>query len=306
MNMVNVHMKKVQLPNGESLGYREREGGDEVVLLLHGNMTSSKHWDLVLEKMDEKYKVYALDLRGFGASTYLNPVETIGDFAKDVHQFVEALNLREFAIVGWSTGGAVAMEFCARFPDFCNRLLLLASASTRGYPFFATGENGLPDLSNRLETIEEVRRDPGKTIPIQQAYDEGNEALLQAVWNSLIYTHNQPSESLYQAYTEDMMTQRNLAEVYQALNIFNMSHHHNGLVEGNGMVDDLNVPVLVMRGDRDQVITARMNEELLEDLGDRATYVSLPNCGHSPLIDDLGLLVATMEQFLEKKERQRQ
>ena len=29
-------------------------------------MTSSKHWDLVLENMDAEYKLYALDLRGFG------------------------------------------------------------------------------------------------------------------------------------------------------------------------------------------------------------------------------------------------
>ncbi|QST00279.1 alpha/beta hydrolase [Pontibacillus sp. ALD_SL1] len=304
--VVNVHMKKVQLQNGESLGYRERVGGDEVVLLLHGNMTSSKHWDLVLEKIDEKYKVYALDLRGFGTSTYLNPIGTIGDFAEDVKLFVDALGLSDFACVGWSTGGAVAMEFCARYPHYCNRLLLLASASTRGYPFFATGENGLPDPSKRLGTIEEIRRDPGKTIPIQQAYDEENVPLLRAIWKSLIYTHNQPNEELYQAYTEDMMTQRNLAEVYQSLNLFNISHHHNGLVEGNGSVDQIDIPVLVMRGERDLVITERMNEELLEDLGDRATYVPLPDCGHSPIIDNLDLLVQTMEQFLEEKERQRQ
>lgn len=303
---MKVHMKKIQLQNGESLGYREREGGDEVVLLLHGNMTSSKHWDLVLEEMDEKYKVYALDLRGFGMSTYLKPIREIGDFAEDVKLFVDALGLRDFACVGWSTGGAVAMDFCARSPHYCNRLLLLASASTRGYPFFGTGENGLPDPSKRLETIEEVRKDAGKTIPIQQAYDEGNKALLQAVWNTLIYTHNKPSEELYEAYTEDMMTQRNLAEVYQALNLFNISTHHNGLVMGNGNVNRIDIPVLVMQGDRDQVITERMNEELVEDLGDRATSISLTDCGHSPMIDNLDLLVQTMEQFLEEKERQHQ
>ena len=33
----------VQLANGESIAYRKREGGTNPLLLIHGNMTSSKH-----------------------------------------------------------------------------------------------------------------------------------------------------------------------------------------------------------------------------------------------------------------------
>ena len=48
----------------------KREGGEKIVILVHGNMTSSKHWDVLIESLDPKYKVYALDLRGFGESSY--------------------------------------------------------------------------------------------------------------------------------------------------------------------------------------------------------------------------------------------
>jgi len=47
------------------------------------------------------------------------------------------------------------------------------------------------------------------------------------------------------------------------------------------------------------VITEEMNVELLQDLGKIAQFVSLKDCGHSPLVDDLAQLTAEIEAFLE-------
>jgi pimeloyl-ACP methyl ester carboxylesterase len=294
--MVNVTLKKVELPNGETLAYRERDGGETKVLLIHGNMTSSKHWDLVLEHMDEKYKLYAVDLRGFGASTYNNLIMSIKDFSADVKLFVDEIGLKDFAVVGWSTGGAVAMQFAADFQGYCNKIILLESESTRGYPF--DGKINEQDEIRRLTLHEEIKQDILKTIPVQTAYDTNNTELLKLIWNSVIYTHKQPCQEHYDEYVQDMRTQRNLAEVHHSNNTFNISHHSNGLVNGNGKVDDIDVPVLVLYGDRDLVVTKDMTQEILEDLGDKATYVELKNCGHSPLIDDLPQLLNAMTEFI--------
>ncbi|WP_040347340.1 alpha/beta fold hydrolase [Neobacillus bataviensis] len=296
--MANVAMKEVHLPNGEALTYREREGGEVKVLLIHGNMTSSKHWDLVLDNMDAKYKLYAVDLRGFGGSSYNNLVMSIKDFSDDVKQFVDEIDLKDFAIVGWSTGGAVAMQFAADYPGYCNKLVLLASESTRGYPF--DGKINETDVPRRFSLHEEVKQDLIRTIPVQTAYDTNNVELLKLIWNAVIYTHNQPAPELYDDYVQDMRTQRNLAEIHHANNTFNISRHHNGLVDGNGKVELIDVPVLVLQGDRDMVILKEMTKELVEDLGEKAKFVELKNCGHSPLVDDLPQLLKAMTQFLEE------
>ncbi|WP_374049607.1 alpha/beta fold hydrolase [Neobacillus sp. OS1-2] len=296
--MGKISMKEVLLPNGETLAYREREGGEVKVLLIHGNMTSSKHWDLVLDNMDAKYKLYAVDLRGFGGSSYNNLVMSMKDFSDDVKQFVDEIDLRDFAFVGWSTGGAVAMQFVVDYPGYCNKLVLLASESTRGYPF--DGKINEQDVPRRFSLHEEIKQDLIRTIPVQTAYDTNNAELLKLIWNSVIYTQNQPAPELYDEYVQDMRTQRNLAEVHHANNIFNISHHHNGLVEGNGKVDLIDVPVLVLQGDRDMVIAKAMTQELVEDLGDKAVYIELKDCGHSPLVDDLPQLLKAMAQFLEE------
>ncbi|MFJ8064540.1 alpha/beta fold hydrolase [Psychrobacillus sp. NPDC096426] len=297
-------LPKVQLENGEKIAYRERPGGKEVIVLVHGNMTSSMHWDVLIEKLDAKYKVYAIDLRGFGESTYNTRVQGIKGFSNDLKGFVDALELKHFHLIGWSTGGAVCMQFVADYPGYCEKLVLLASASTRGYPFFASNVDGSPNLAKRFQTIEEVESDLVKTIPMQGLYDMKNREGLKAVWNAVIYTHNQPKEEDYDAYVEDMLTQRNLADVYHALNTFNISAVHNKAANGTNQAKDITIPVLILRGDRDYVVTAEMTQEIVTDLGENATYIPLTNCGHSPLIDDLEQLTSRIENFISKENEQ--
>lgn len=291
-------MQKILLDNGETISYRERYGGEQVVVLVHGNMTSSQHWDVLIDALDPKYKLYALDLRGFGESSYHTRVQGIADFAADLRGFVDALGLETFHLVGWSTGGAICMQFVADNPGYCEKLVLLASASTRGYPFSGTKADGTPDLQTRLQSIEEVETDAGKTKAIQGLYDTQNREGLKGLWNALIYTHKQPDEKKYDEYVSDMLTQRNLADVYHSLNTFNISNVHNGLSQGTNQAKDVTIPVLILRGDRDYVVSEEMTQEIVEDLGENATYIPLTNTGHSPLIDDLPQLTQRIEEFL--------
>lgn len=290
-------MKKIQLSNGDELAYREREGGTKPIILIHGNMTSSKHWDLLIDVLDPSYKVYAVDLRGFGESTYHNRISSIRDFSNDVKEFVDALDLKDFTLVGWSTGGCVSMQFEIDHPGLCNKIVLVASGSTRGYPMYETKEDGMPNLEKRLQTLEEIERD-GKTIGVQHLYDTKNHDGLKEVWNAVIYTHNQPDEDKYKEYLDDMLTQRNLADVYHALNTFNISDVHNGVTEGTGEAKQIQIPVLVLYGDRDYVVVEDMTKEILEDLKHVAQFQRLENTGHSPLVDNLEQLKEHMEKFI--------
>jgi len=43
-----ITLKSIRIPNGETIGYRESGTGDKILLLVHGNMTSSKHWDVLM------------------------------------------------------------------------------------------------------------------------------------------------------------------------------------------------------------------------------------------------------------------
>lgn len=297
MKVMN-QLKAVQLPNGEKITYRKRPGGEKLVLFIHGNMTSSKHWDVLMEAFSEDFTIIAPDLRGFGGSTYNTRAEHVRDFSNDIKLFADALELKDFSLVGWSFGGTVCMQFCIDYPEYCEKIVLLASGSTRGYPHYKSNSDGTPDLSTRFTTKEEIEADAMKTIPMQALYDTRNTEGLKMIWNAAIYTHKQPEEEKYNEYVNDMLTQRNLADVYHALNTFNISHVDNAAAEGTGEVDKINIPVLNLYGDRDLVVTFSMTQEIIEDFGDKAKTVKLENCGHSPLVDDLQQLKTEIEKFL--------
>ena len=294
---MSVTLDTVALENGETLGYREREGGHIPVVLVHGNMTSSKHWDIVLESMAERHKLYALDMRGFGESTYNERIDSLGDFAGDLALFVDELGIETFHLWGWSTGGGVAMEYAATRPDRVDKLVLLAPCSTRGYPMYEKDEVGNP-TQTMLTTREEIERDPVQVAPVLQAHEQRDGATMRAIWNQLIYVNDRPEPERYEAYVEDMFTQRNLVDVDYALVHFNISSEHNGVTDGSGLAGDIEADTLVLRGEDDLVITETMLEETLTDLGETATFVELEGCGHSPLVDDREQLLAEVESFL--------
>jgi pimeloyl-ACP methyl ester carboxylesterase len=295
--MSNIALKSVQIANGETLGYREREGGDIVLLLVHGNMNSSKHWDLVLENADPRYKIYAVDQRGFGISTYNNRIDSLKDLSEDLKMFVDALGLKRFSLMGWSTGGGVVMQFAADYPEYVEKLILLASVSTRGYPFYAENEKGEPDLSRRLTTKAEMEA-LGRTQTINGAYAARDKETLRAIYNAVVYDRNQPSPEHYEEYLEDMMTQRNLADIYHALNTFNISAIDNPAAKGSRAAEKIQAPVLVLQGEHDLVVPVSMAHEIVEDIGANARLVMLEGCGHSALVDDLNQLLRRIDEFI--------
>lgn len=291
-------VRTVDIPNGETIGYRVREGGDVPVVLLHGNMTSSYHWDLVFEAMDDRFTLYAMDMRGFGASSYEEPIDSLHDFASDVEAFVDAVGLESFHLWGWSTGGGVAVSVAASLPGRVRSLVLMAPVSTRGYPIYVKDEAGQP-TDEVAATREEIANDPVQVVPMVAANETEDREAYRTVWDSLIYTHDPPDEERYEAYVDDMLTQRNLVDVFYALAHFNVSEAENAYGPGDGTASDVEAPALVLHGDRDHVITRGMVEEILEDLPD-TTFVELEDCGHSLPVDALDETVERVEGFLAK------
>ncbi|RDI50742.1 alpha/beta fold hydrolase [Nocardia mexicana] len=101
-----------ELPAG-TFAYRRWGGADPgrpVAVLLHGNADSSAAWARVGPVLAEGFTVYALDLRGHGASaTPPAGRYELDAAADDVRAFLDALELRSPLLVGHSWGAAIAL-----------------------------------------------------------------------------------------------------------------------------------------------------------------------------------------------------
>jgi pimeloyl-ACP methyl ester carboxylesterase len=295
--MENMELKSVVLSNGETLAYRIRSGGEEPLLLVHGNMSSSLFFDVLFETLDTRFQVIAVDLRGFGLSSYHRPIRHIEDFAEDLLLFVDAVGWSQFSILGWSTGGGAALQLGSMIPDRVRAIILLASMSTQGYPFYAAELDVVSSALRRLMTWDEIAAQERSRV-MQSAIERGDKDFLRAVFDAVVFTFAKPHVERYEAYLEEMLLQRNLIDVYHALNIFNMTDEPHECSPGTGALNRVSCPVLCVKGTGDLVISRQMTEELVHDLGERLTLVEGQGFGHAPQVDDSQWLSDQIAQFV--------
>lgn len=291
--MKNIELKYISLSNNETYSYRHYSGGENVIVLVHGNLASSKFYDELIYLLDDDYTVYAIDLRGFGGSTYNRPIDTLRDFAGDLKMFVDKLELRKFDLLGWSTGGAVCMYFCSSYGYLINRLFLVASAGVSGYHSYKIEPDGSKTL---LNSKKKMYNDKNKRALIK-ALNNKDKDYYKRLWDKGIYNINKPDEEIYNNHLEESMRQKNLIDVYYSLSKFNISDYYNGLSMGTEEMNNLNVPTMIIQGKDDLLVTVDEAKELKEAIGENAELVLLEQCGHSPMVDAPEILAKVIMEF---------
>lgn len=288
-------VKTLTLKNGETIAYREAGKGEKTLLLIHGNMSSSVHWQPLMEALENEYRLVAPDMRGFGDSSYHRPFDSLRELAEDMEDTVLHLGLRNFTAIGWSTGGGVVLEMAADMPERVNKAILLDSVPPTGYPMFKKDEKGQPILGQPLRTKEEIATDPVQVAPVLAAYASGNRDMLRAIWNAAIYNMNQPSPEDYELYLDAIFKQRNLVDIDYSLMTFNMTDSATLFSPGSGRLSKIECPVVLLHGEKDLVVPlawARMAMGQIE--GSR--MITFSDAGHSVLTDDLGLFADTVRK----------
>lgn len=291
-------MKKNITIGQETFAYLEwNDQASDVILLIHGNMSSGLHYAPVAPMFKAHARVLAPDLRGFGDSTYHTPIDHLDDFADDLVAFMDALNIDKAHLVGWSTGGGIALSLAARYPNRVNRVALIESASVKGYPIFKKDASYQPILTELYQSKEAMALDPVQVLPAQHAMEKGDVEFMRQVWTAAIYNVKVPAEEELSLNLSETLKQRNLIDVDWALMTFNLSHESNGVVEGSGLIDQLKAPILNIWSRQDYVIPEIMfkqNEALLPN----AKHLIYDDGSHSPITDFPERLAKDILDFL--------
>ncbi len=104
------------------------EGEGSPILILHGWGASIDTVRPIINILNNKYKVYALDLPGFGSSS--EPKEAIDSFqyAEIVREFLKEMNIEKATFIGHSFGGKLSIILSSKYPDIFDKLVLIDSA----------------------------------------------------------------------------------------------------------------------------------------------------------------------------------
>jgi pimeloyl-ACP methyl ester carboxylesterase len=144
--------------NGIRLHYLEWGGPDfETLLFLHGFMGHAHVWDNVAPTFAERYRVMALDQRGHGESEWPKEASyTLYDHYADLCGFVEALELKDFNLIGHSMGGRNALFYVACSPTQRVKRLILVDARPGNNPEASKALRDLVlSLPVRIHSVQE-------------------------------------------------------------------------------------------------------------------------------------------------------
>lgn len=274
----------IQLKN-EKLAYVEFESDKDVMVLIHGNMSSSLHFTPLFEELKKAYHLIALDLRGFGDSTYNHRFDSLHELAEDIKEFFDCKGIQKAHLVGWSTGTGIALDFAATYPEHVLSLFSIEGVGHRGYPIYKKDEQGQQLIGEVYKSKEEMAKDPVQVANMQAVFETNNTAVMEIVWNASIYTVNKPTKEDNDLWISETMKQRNLIDIDWSLASLNLSDSSNGYSDGNNKITQVTCPCAFTHGDKDLVVPLVMPMETVKAIGAHAKLIQYENCGHSPLVD---------------------
>jgi pimeloyl-ACP methyl ester carboxylesterase len=272
--------RRVEAANGTTFAYRDLGSGVVPLVLLQHFRGNLDNWDPVLiDALAQGRRVVTFDNTGVGGSTGKTP-HTIAEMAREAIAFLDALELAEVDLLGFSIGSFVAQEITLTRPALVRRLVLASSA-----PQGAAGMHGwAPNV------IDAVGRPEGSPEGYLSVFYAPSAASQDAGKQSL--------QRIYGARTEDRdvetMWQTRLAQ-YDAVCSWGVPNH--ALLERVSAID---CPVFIANGDSDPMILPHYSY-LLAGLIAQAKINIYPDSAHGFLFQHATEFAGDVEAFLDRK-----
>jgi pimeloyl-ACP methyl ester carboxylesterase len=110
--------------------YYETYGEGIPVILLHGGLETCQMWAPVIPSFSQNYKVFTPDTRGHGRTNNPSGKFSYPLLAEDIARFINALELKDTLIAGYSDGGQIALEMSMAYPGLVQGYMVGAVYNT--------------------------------------------------------------------------------------------------------------------------------------------------------------------------------
>lgn len=249
--------------NGIQINVRDRGRGEPSLVFLHYWGGSGRTWDEVIAQLADQQRCIALDHRGWGESDAPGRGYAISDLANDALGVISALKLERYVVVGHSMGGKTAQLLASHKPAGLVGLVLIAPSPPGPTLLPDEQREALLHAYDSRESIAYVRDHILTALPLTEAQKE------RVIEDSL-----RGAPAAKRAWP----TQAMLEDIRPAAR-------------------QIDVPTLVLSGERDQVDpTPRLREEVLTSIPGSQLRV-VPQAGHLPMLEVPQTIAQEIREF---------
>jgi len=218
---------------------------------------------------DERYRLVALDWRGFGESEITNPISTMELFADDVAGLMDSLGIQQAVLCGLSMGGYAAFAFLRKYSQRVSGLIL---ADTR------PGADTPEALANR-ENVARI------------AETQGTGAIADLQVPRLL------SEYTRQHHPEVEMHVRQMIEVATSQGIAAASRGMAQRDDSTDLLTSISCPTLVIVGEQDALTPPSAAQEYASQIPG-AQLVVIQHAGHLSNLEQPEAFLQAVREFL--------
>jgi pimeloyl-ACP methyl ester carboxylesterase len=137
---------------GLRLHHLDYGGTGSPVVCLHGVMGHAWTWHHFARSLTPHAAVRCLDLRGHGDSQWsTHGAYTTADHVADLGGWLDAMHLERVALVGYSWGALIAIDYVARHPDRVERVVMLDVEAS-----FDQSPTDVPHRPSRYASYDDV------------------------------------------------------------------------------------------------------------------------------------------------------
>lgn len=244
----------------------EAGSGEENFILLHGFGASTYSWRKIIPELSPWGRVIAYDRPGFGltervvnVSTYPVSPYSLEYQADLLIKIMDEKGMQSATLVGNSAGGTVAIYAAALYPERITSLILVDPAV-----FNETARPAWVNFAFRLPQIDRLG-----PVFVRSIQERGLE-LLKLAW----YDENKISDQDLENYQRPLKVENWDVGLWE----FTKS---NGKINVSQYLAQLNLPVLVISGREDQLISVEDSIKVAEQIPDAELSI-IELCGHVP------------------------
>ncbi|KAH6712865.1 Alpha/Beta hydrolase protein [Leptodontidium sp. MPI-SDFR-AT-0119] len=268
--------------NGTKLAYRQLglTSGIPLVMLMHfrGNMD---FWDpALIDALAKSRPIVLLDNAGVGKSEGEIPT-TLHGWAIHVIALLDALNIHQIDLLGFSMGGGAAQHVALAAPEKVRKLILAGTRTSRT-PNTVLGPRKIFYELAHSETEEEFKA--AFALSFFNPSQHGKDAA-EASWNRIFTRKDDRAPHL-----SPVLAKRQT----EAFSNFSVSSPENPYER----IHELRMPVFVANGDQDLLIPTPNSFELAQLLPHAHLHI-YPNSGHGFLYQYAQLFAKHVDIFLD-------
>lgn len=267
----------IQVESGIKLYIEDlNPSGNETIVFLHGWPGDHNLFEYQFNSLSEKgIRCIGIDQRGFGKSD--KPIDgyNYDRLSDDVRCVIENLHLKNFILLGHSTGGAIAVRYMARHNGYGVKKLILCSAAA-------------PSLIRRSYFPYGIKRDVVENI-IKETYND-RPKMLEHFGKIFFYQKTSRPFSQWFLHLGLKAASWSTAKIAQTW-----------LGEEN-LFEDMKkilVPTLILHGVHDKVVLfpiALQQEEIIKN----SCLIKFENSGHGIFYDEKGKFNNEILHFIEE------